>query len=115
MDDPRIRVGSDALLEAHLPGVNLSDIQPGIVERAGRDAETVIEALDFLRLKQGNFFERDIERLVAVARMRLLEDILDRLQDEMSKVSSDERYSHLEPGIRWALEILTDRVIGVAE
>ena len=115
MDDPRIRVGSDALLESHLPGVSLSEIQPGIVERAGRDSETVISALDRLRIGEGNSFERDVERLLAAARMRLLDDILDRLQDEMSKVSSDERYTHLEPGIRWALEVLTDRVIGVGE
>jgi len=115
MDDPRIRVGSDALLDSHLPGMPLSDIQPRIVERAGKDAETVIDALDRLRLGEGNSFERDVERLLAATRMRLLEDILDRLKDEMSKVADSERYSHLEPGIRWSLEILTDRVIGVGK
>jgi len=111
MSDARVPFLIERLVEHHAPGKNISELPEEVIAIARREAELLFEILDQLRPPDiGVLATRQVERIAAYARIRQLQDSIETLKSELEPLRSSPKFEHLESGMLWAIEVLSDRL-----
>lgn len=105
MSDARVPFLVERLLEHHVPGKNISELPEEVVAIARREAELLFELLDELRPSDMN-----IERIAAHSRIRQLQDNIETLKSELEPLQTSPKFEHLESGLLWAIQVLSNKL-----
>lgn len=111
MSDARVSFLIERLVEHHVPGKNISELPEEVIAIARREAELLFEILDELRPPDiGVLATRQVERIAAHSRIRQLQDNIETLKSELEPLKSSPKFEHLESGLLWAVEVLSNKL-----